>query len=277
MKKKGFTLIELLVVISIIAILMSIMMPALSRAREMARRVTCQSNIRSTGLALNTFANDNDGYLIEQRIGADGIYPWHSPIAFDNNKDNPTAYQLGILYRSGYIEEPKIFYCPSQPRISDYPFPYYYEFYTGAEEGEDVEWGSKLFEAYPGHWPTRTSYNYWVSGTDIFDFQSKLTVSGSARLTALKSEVKRRAKVGRLVNEPMLFDNCQEWEVLPHKKGPDRPSGISTYFSDGHTSFASSDYLFSDKCWPRQPGWWNGPGNSRQHFTEILQELKRLQ
>ncbi len=57
----GFTLVELLVVISIISIMMSILMPALSRAREQGQRVHCMSNLKSLAMAWNLYAEDNEG------------------------------------------------------------------------------------------------------------------------------------------------------------------------------------------------------------------------
>jgi prepilin-type N-terminal cleavage/methylation domain-containing protein/prepilin-type processing-associated H-X9-DG protein len=57
----GFTLIELLVVIAVIALLMSILMPALQRAREQAKAVACQSNLKQWGLYFSIYADDNDG------------------------------------------------------------------------------------------------------------------------------------------------------------------------------------------------------------------------
>jgi prepilin-type N-terminal cleavage/methylation domain-containing protein len=56
----AFTLIELLVVISIIALLMAIMMPALSKARHQAKIVTCSSNLRQMGIGLNAYATENN-------------------------------------------------------------------------------------------------------------------------------------------------------------------------------------------------------------------------
>jgi prepilin-type N-terminal cleavage/methylation domain-containing protein/prepilin-type processing-associated H-X9-DG protein len=95
MKKKGFTLIELLVVISIIALLMAILMPALAKVRQIAHRVVCGSHLSGLGKSIELYSNEHEGKY--PRAGKKGsvwgsiINRWN-PIAANGIDDETEAY-----------------------------------------------------------------------------------------------------------------------------------------------------------------------------------------
>lgn len=72
--RRAFTLIELLVVISVIALLMALLVPALSRARRQARTVVCQSNLRQWAMTLATYTQAHEGRLTYSRTGTYGLW-----------------------------------------------------------------------------------------------------------------------------------------------------------------------------------------------------------
>ena len=113
-KKEGFTLIELLVVIAVISILMSILIPALRKARQGAHRVTCASHQRGFGLAFQAYLQDNDYW---SHWGPNRGY-WYvfstrsrTPEKTMADKNNINAY-WGIAYFE-YAGNMNLFHCPS--------------------------------------------------------------------------------------------------------------------------------------------------------------------
>jgi prepilin-type N-terminal cleavage/methylation domain-containing protein len=92
MKTKGFTLVELLVVIAIIALLMGILMPALSRVRQLAFRLTCGTNLAGIGKAMLIYAND---YGDELPRAGDRTSVWGGPVVW-NATARSAAYPSGI-------------------------------------------------------------------------------------------------------------------------------------------------------------------------------------
>ena len=91
-KQAGFTLIELLVVISIIALLIAILLPALGRARHSAQAMQCLSNIRQMQIAHNAYVIEHKGQLIQANLGHGGIThgsfdPWFVTLAQEYGTD----------------------------------------------------------------------------------------------------------------------------------------------------------------------------------------------
>ena len=100
---KAFTLIELLVVIAIIAILAAILFPVFARARENARRSSCQSNLKQIGLGMLQYSQDYDEKLVNA---------WFGPNGYDNSGPTNGRYKWMDAIQP-YIKSTQLFTCPS--------------------------------------------------------------------------------------------------------------------------------------------------------------------
>jgi prepilin-type processing-associated H-X9-DG protein/prepilin-type N-terminal cleavage/methylation domain-containing protein len=112
-KSQAFTLIELLVVISIIALLMGLLMPALSRARGLAKRVVCGSNLRQAGIALNVYANDFEGSMTPIRQFASN-HPVHT---FNHEGKHQISWHYLLLWKAGLFKASKFAEIYTDPKI----------------------------------------------------------------------------------------------------------------------------------------------------------------
>ncbi len=114
--RRGFTLLDLLVTISVIALLMGIMLPAMSMVSDMTRRVVCRSNARQIGIGLQLYADQNkdrlpgsvySSALIRGQFRPEEMTTLHT----DGARGNWDG--LGWLFAKDLLNAPEIFYCPA--------------------------------------------------------------------------------------------------------------------------------------------------------------------
>lgn len=224
-KDRNFTLVELLVVISIIAILVSMLLPALSKARGKGKQIACLSNHKQLGTATFSYLDDNDEYYYDQ-------YMYNGT----NLHGSMAAWKVSLALYVGIKFTVYNVYTNRQPILAKGVF-------RCPEWNNDRMLVSEKYEGIKGGIGcTHALYQYWLDSTKKYRAS---TIKRPSRLFLLGDTSEIATK----------FPMDLAWPFSPNSIGIRHNNGTNTLWADGHASWKTKtaiadsgyDYYYFDR------------------------------